>query len=198
LGFGVKKKIKKSLAGHLKNLGNFAYLKEFRLTEEDGKKLKPGDKLTAKVFTSGDIIQVSGVSKGKGFQGVVRRHGFHGSPATHGHKDQLRMPGSIGSGGVQHVFKGTRMGGRMGGQDVTVKNLQVVEINPETNELFIKGAIPGSRNNLILIVAAGDFVIEAEKPKVVTEEKKEAPAVDTKEEIGSDNQEDKKEEKTEK
>jgi len=160
LGFGSKRNLNKSAKGHLKNLGNSRYLKEFRISEAEGEKLAMGQKITVSTFSVGDIVKVSGITKGKGFQGVVRRHGFHGSPATHGHKDQLRMSGSIGSGGAQHVFKGTRMGGRMGGGLVTVKNLEIIEVDLKNNEIFIKGALPGSKSNLLLISGAGDLIIE--------------------------------------
>lgn len=160
VAFGKKNHINKPLAGHLKDLGKFRYLKEFKISEEEANKIKIGDKITVKIFQPGDIVKVSGTSKGKGFQGVVKRWGFHGSPASHGHKDQLRMPGSIGATGPAHVFKGTKMGGRMGGSQVTVTNLEIVKINPETNEIFIKGAVPGPRNNLLLLSGAGDLVLE--------------------------------------
>ena len=168
LGFGSKKKLSKPMAGHLKKLGNFRYTKEFRIAE-DKNDFKAGDKISVKIFAVGDTVQVTGVSKGRGFQGVVKRHGFHGSPATHGHKDQNRMPGSIAAGGPQHVFKGTRMAGRMGGDQVTVKNLKVVEVNPAANEIFIRGAVPGPISNLILISGEGDLITAVEEIKPVTE-----------------------------
>ncbi|MFA5021643.1 MAG: 50S ribosomal protein L3 [Patescibacteria group bacterium] len=168
LGFGSKKKIGKALKGHVKNLGNFRYLKEFRIQAEDEKKLAVGNLITAKTFAAGDIVKVSGTSKGKGFQGVVKRHGFHGSPATHGHKDQHRMPGSSGAGGPQHVFKGKRMSGHMGDELVTVTNLEVVEVNPETNEIFVKGGVPGAIGYLLLISGVGDVIVETKE----TESKK--------------------------
>ena len=174
LGFGQKKNLAKPLLGSFKNLGNFRFIKEFRISDEEAKKIKVGDKLTAKIFNAGEKIKASGFSKGRGFAGVVKRHGFSGSPATHGHKDQLRMPGSIGSTGPQHVFKGVRMAGRMGAEKVTVNNLEVVEVNPETNEIFIKGALPGARNNLILISGLGDLIIE-EPVKEEVKEKMETP-----------------------
>lgn len=174
VGFGTKKKLSKSVKGHLKNLGNFRYLKEFRISADEAKTLEVGNKITAATFQSGDIIKVTGTSKGRGFQGVVKRHGFHGSPKSHGHKDQLRMPGSIGATGPAHVFKGTRMGGQMGNTQVTVTNLEVVEVDEVKNEIFIKGAVPGAKNNLLLIAGAGDLVIAVEpietKPEVATEE----------------------------
>lgn len=155
LGFGAKRKLSLPLLGHLKGLPNFRYLKEFRLTGDFAR----GQKITVGTFAVGDTIQVSGWAKGKGFQGVVKRHHFAGAPKSHGHKDQLRMPGSIGPTEPKHVFKGTRMGGRMGGQRVTVKNLEVVEIDEEKNLLYIKGAVPGGRNMLLLISGDGDLKI---------------------------------------
>ncbi len=149
LGFGVRKKLTKPMQGHLKDLPSVRVLKEFSGGTEN---LKRGDTVDVSLFSPGDKVKVTGVSKGKGFQGVVRRHGFHGSPATHGHKDQLRMPGAISAGGVQHVFKGTRMAGRMGGGEVTVSNLEIVAVDKDKNRLMIKGAIPGARGSLVAIV----------------------------------------------
>ena len=146
LGFLPKKELAKPQAGHLKDLPQASVLREFRLTEAAS--VKRGDAVEASVFAPGDVIQVTGMSKGKGFQGVVKRHGFHGSPASHGHKDQLRMPGSIGPGGVQHVIKGRRMAGRMGDERVTVKNLEIVEVR-DNGILAVKGAVPGARNGIL-------------------------------------------------
>ncbi len=171
LGYGFKKKLNKPLSGHLKDLENFEYLREFKLDE--GQELEKGDKIGVSIFEPGEKVQVTGISKGKGFQGVVRRHGFHGSPASHGHKDQLRMPGSIGATGPARVFKGTKMAGRMGGDGVTVKNLEVVEIDKENNQLFIKGALPGARNGLILIRASGDILEQKETKETEVKEKQE-------------------------
>lgn len=154
LGFGEKKKVAKPQAGHLKDLPTVAVMREFRLPTADSLgELKRGDTVTVESFAEGDVIMVTGVSKGRGFQGVVKRHGFHGSPKTHGHKDQLRMPGSIGSGGVQHVLKGVRMAGRMGGKQVTVKNLTIAGIDAAKNILYIAGAVPGARNTVLEIKA---------------------------------------------
>lgn len=104
-------------------------------------------------FQEGETIEVSGVSKGKGFQGVVKRHGFKGGRRSHGQKHSEREPGSIGGGGRAggRVAKGMRMAGRMGGDKVTVKNLKIVKILPETNEIFISGAIPGRRGTKIIV-----------------------------------------------
>lgn len=151
IGCGEKKKETKSVSGHLKGLALFSHLEEFRLDEEDLKKYNRGDKIEVSVFEPGEKIMVCGTSKGKGFQGVVKRHGFHGHPTSHGTKDSVRMPGSIGAGGVQRVLKGMRMCGRMGCDRVTVKNIEVVEINKEKGMIALKGAVPGPRNGLIIL-----------------------------------------------
>jgi len=176
LGFGSKRKVSKPVAGHLKNLGIFRYLREVRLTPEQAQSLTVGNRITAGIFQPGDVIDVSGASKGKGFQGVVKRHGFHGSPASHGHKDQLRMPGSAGSQGPQHVLKGKRGPGRMGGGQVTVSNLEVVEVDASKNEIFIKGAVPGAIGNLLMIAGDGEFEILSDMPAVETPVAAEAEA----------------------
>lgn len=152
IGFDFRRKLKKPLAGHLKDLGNFRYLAEFRTDRTDKLgEYEKGQEINVSVFVPGDKVQVAGTSKGKGFAGVVKRHGFHGHPSTHGHKDQERMPGSIGAGGVQRVFKGVRMAGRMGGERVTLKNLEVIEVDEKNNLLVLKGAVPGARGSLLLI-----------------------------------------------
>ena len=150
LGFAPTRKTAKPQAGHLKDLPLMGTLREFRLS--NASELKRGDTIEAAAFAAGDKIHVTGTSKGRGFQGVVKRHGFHGSPASHGHKDQLRMPGSIGPGGVQHVLKGRRMAGRMGDDQVTVQNLEVIEVR-DGGVLAVKGAVPGARNSLLKIVS---------------------------------------------
>lgn len=151
LGMGERrgKTVTKAVVGHTKTLGKvFRKIKEFRVAEA---KVKVGDALDVNQFAVGEIVKVTGTSRGLGFQGVVKRHGFHGQPATHGHKDQLRHSGSIGAGGVQRVFKDMRMGGHMGNARVTVANLTVVKIDPEKNELYVKGAVPGVRNSFIQV-----------------------------------------------
>lgn len=150
VGFLPVKHLSKPEAGHLKDLSLMRVLREFR--GADLSTIKRGDVIEASVFQPGEQVDVSGISKGKGFQGVVKRHGFHGHPSTHGHKDQLRMPGSIGAGGVQHVLKGRRMAGRMGNERVTVKNLKVIEVRDGV--LVLKGAIPGPRHTIVEIVSA--------------------------------------------
>jgi large subunit ribosomal protein L3 len=127
----------------------FGTLEEVRLESAEG--FEKGKDLDLNQFQTGDKIEITGTSKGRGFQGVVKRHGFSGGPKTHGHKDQVRMPGSIGAQGVAKVLKGYRMGGRMGGDQVTVKNLEVVAIDVPKNIIAVKGAVPGSRNSLVII-----------------------------------------------
>jgi len=178
VGFGVAKKNGKSFAGHIKGLKEVKAVKEFKAKTEDTKTLKRGDVITVEVFGEGDEVKVMGTSKGKGFQGVVKRHGFHGSPKTHGHKDQVRMPGSIGAGGVQRVFKGKKMGGHMGDEQVTVSGLKIIAIDALKDILYVKGAVPGARNGLVLISGQGEMTLKQETPKVeVVEEKNEAPVV---------------------
>lgn len=162
VGYGVQKQYRLSKAeqGHLQGLQTVQFLRDFRTDDAHG--LERGNTFTVQIFTPGEKVQVTGSSKGKGFQGVVKRHGFSGSPKTHGHKDQVRMPGSIGATGPQRVFKGTRMGGHMGDDRVTVKNLEIVDVLLEENELLIKGAIPGARGNLLLI-STQEGMIEVQK-----------------------------------
>ncbi|MEK9165459.1 MAG: 50S ribosomal protein L3 [Patescibacteria group bacterium] len=158
IGFGetTEKRLTKPERGHLKKVGKLLrVLREFKVKNEPSntadKKLKVGDEIKVNIFEAGDKVQVTGISKGKGFQGVVKRHGFHGSPATHGHKDQLRMPGSIGATDPQRVFPGKKMGGHMGFDQITVKNLKVVKVDAEKNELCLRGAVPGHRGTLLKI-----------------------------------------------
>lgn len=122
--------------------------KEFRVASSE---LKKDDTVDVSIFEIGEKVAVSGITKAKGFQGVVKRHGFKGATATHGHKHDLRAPGSIGSGFPEHVVKGKRMAGRMGGTRSTTKNLKVVLIDKEKNILGIKGAIPGIPGGIIEI-----------------------------------------------
>lgn len=154
----AEKKICKPQLGHLKDLPKLKFLREF--PDVECFHLKRGDQFNVEIFQVGEKVTVTGISKGKGFQGVVKRHGFAGGPATHGHKDNLRMPGAIGAGGVQRVFKGLRMAGRQGGEQITVKNLEIVEINALNNIMKIKGALPGGRNSLLIIKSPGKIQIK--------------------------------------
>ncbi len=150
LGFGETKRLKSPQRGHLKGLGQFRYLREFRV--DDAEAATVGDKVDVSLFKEGDLVDVTGVSKGKGFAGVVKRHHFAGGPKTHGQTDRHRHPGSIGATtSPGRVWKGMRMAGRMGGERVTMRNLEVFKANPEGNLLLVKGAVPGNRNGLLLI-----------------------------------------------
>ncbi|MBI1908461.1 50S ribosomal protein L3 [Candidatus Uhrbacteria bacterium] len=151
LGFGTRRNVTKAQKGQFGDLGDFRLVREFPLGE--GETVERGTKIDVTAFATGDTVNIVGTAKGRGFQGVVKRHGFAGHPSTHGHKDQLRKSGSIGAGGIQRVFKGLRMAGRMGNNRVTVKNLTVMAVDPERNILAIKGAIPGARGSQVTILA---------------------------------------------
>ncbi len=154
VGFGNRKvkRITKPVLGHMKGLGNFEVLKEFRLNDEAGLPAV-GDSINIDTFAEGDVVEVSAITKGKGFQGVVKRHGFKGGPRSHGQRHSEREPGSIGGGGRDggRVAKGMRMAGRTGGDRVTVKNLKVIQINKDSNEVYIYGAVPGRKGTLVEI-----------------------------------------------
>ncbi len=151
LGVGNRKakRVNKPQREDWKDIGLFKFVREVRTTEVGD--LTKGKKVDITQFQAGDMVQVTGTSKGKGFAGVVKRHHFKGGPASHGHKDNLRAPGSIGATFPQHVMKGTRMAGRLGNAKITVKNLEVVDVKPESNELWLKGAVPGARNGFVII-----------------------------------------------
>ena len=152
IGMSEHKKQNKPIAGHLKDLPAVETMREVRgLTG-----VERGAELKVTQFALGEFVDAIGVSKGKGFQGVVKRHHFAGGPRTHGHKDNARMPGSIGAGGTQHVTKGTRMGGHMGDERVTVKNLEVMEIDEAKHTLAVKGAIPGAAGALVMLRESGE------------------------------------------
>ncbi len=153
VGFGTQKesRVTKSRAGAMKG-AFYKHLKEFRIKNGEKVDLKEGDSVDVSVFEPGDKIVVSSVSKGKGFQGVVKRHGFSGGPRTHGQKHSEREPGSIGGGLRTHVPKGMRMAGRMGSDRITQKNLKVVFVDKENNIMLVKGAISGRRGTLVEII----------------------------------------------
>jgi large subunit ribosomal protein L3 len=148
LGSDVKAKLPRAQAGHVKDLPQTRTLREFRADATD---LKRGDSVTVEAFASGTRVDVIGLSKGRGYAGVMKRHHFHGKNATHGTKDQERMPGSNASQRQGKVIKGKRMSGRMGAERVTVKNLEVVSTDLQTNVIAIKGAVPGPRGGLVMI-----------------------------------------------
>lgn len=173
VGFDSARTVNKPLEGHLKGLPLFKVLKEFQTTQA----VNRGDIIAADTFAPGEIVDAVGVSKGKGFAGVVKRHHFRGAPKTHGHKHDLRAPGSIGAGGVQRVFKGMRMAGHMGDAQVTVKNLEIVSIDTDKNEILVKGAVPGARNSLIILkTLAGELVVKTSLSSPTPVSEVEAPA----------------------
>ena len=134
-----------------KNLPILRFLKEVR-DFENAENLKVGDVIKTDLFKEGDIVKVTSKSKGKGFQGVVKRHGFGGGSVTHGQSDRLRAPGSIGASSYpSRVFKGQRMAGRMGGDRISIRNLKIIKIIPESNLLLIKGAVPGAISGIVEI-----------------------------------------------
>lgn len=163
VGAGTRKdkNISKAVKGQIKGLAGekmgFAAIKEFRIEDAtEIAKYNTGDavRLDLEGFALGDKVEVSSISKGKGFQGVVKRHGFHGGPRSHGQKHSEREPGSIGGSGGRaggRVAKGMRMAGRMGSDRVTVKNLKVLGIDLENNTLLVSGAVPGRRGTLVEI-----------------------------------------------
>lgn len=152
VGFGDRKEknISKPVLGHMKKLGNFRFLREFRV--EDTTKFKVGDKIQISDFIAGDSVDVSAISKGKGYQSVIKRHGFKGQPRSHGQKHSENAPGSIGGGLRNKVPKAMRMAGRMGGDKITIKNLVILGVDKENNQLLINGAIPGRRGTLVEVL----------------------------------------------
>jgi len=163
LGFGTKKSVKKPQLGIGKKIGiekPIRWFKEVKIMEDPSTTLgtmQPGTEIKLdQVFSIGDAVKVTGTSKGKGFQGGVRRHGFHGGPKTHGQSDRHRAPGSIGSGTTPgRVYKGKKMAGHMGNVQASTKNLEVVGLDKEKNLLVIKGAVPGATGGLINITKLG-------------------------------------------
>jgi len=153
----LDKNINKPMAGHTKAAGVAAKVfREFNLNEEvevegeEAKSYKVGDKLTVDIFTEGDLVQVTGTSKGKGFAGTIKRHNFTTGPKTHG-SHNYRAPGSIGAGYPEHVMKGMHMAGHMGAEQVTVKNLKVVKVDTTNGTIAIRGAVPGPRKSVVVV-----------------------------------------------
>jgi len=154
LGFEKQpeKRANKPELGHFKaaNTEPYRHLSEIRDFESDH--LKVGELITVNLFKVGDKVKVSGITKGKGFQGVVKRYNFKGGPKTHGQSDRHRAPGSIGASAYpSHVIKGMKMPGRMGGDNKTVRGLSIIKIDPDNNLLYIKGAVPGAKNGIVTI-----------------------------------------------
>lgn len=155
VGYGVRseKRIGKALRGHIKELGNFELIKEFRSATGGSPTLSVGDKVAVDTFEKGERVVLSAVSKGKGFQGVVKRHGFAGGRRSHGQKHSEREPGSIGGGGRAggRVAKGLRMAGRMGSDRVTLKNVTVLAVDADRGEIIVRGSVPGRRGTFVEI-----------------------------------------------
>ena len=152
LGFQPARNVSKPIVGHMLKSGgkSFRYLREFKIENQED--LELGDEIGVSIFEVGEKLTITGTSKGKGFQGGVKRYNFRGGPKTHGQSDRHRAPGSIGAGSTPgRVIKGMRMAGRMGGQKVTVKNLQLLLVDPDRNLLMVKGAVPGSKDSLLTI-----------------------------------------------
>jgi large subunit ribosomal protein L3 len=150
IGFGQSKRLNKPEKGHLKNVGTFRHLHELRMDDISGIEL--GQKVGVDIFKPGDTVDIIGTSKGRGFAGGVRRYHFKGGPKTHGQSDRWRAPGSVGGGTTPgKVFKGQRMAGHMGNARVTARHLKVVRADLDRGLLLVRGAVPGSRNGLVII-----------------------------------------------
>ncbi|MBA3723626.1 MAG: 50S ribosomal protein L3 [Candidatus Levybacteria bacterium] len=183
LGFGGKRKSTKSIIGHIKTAKLSLAPKVIKEVawDNEGELPNAGDKITVEsVFKAGDIIQVTGTSKGKGFAGVMKRHNFRGGPKTHGQSDRQRAPGSIGQTTTPgRVYRGKKMAGRMGSDMVTVRNLSVVNVDAVNKKLYVLGLVPGHKNAMILITRMGeqkDFVplVNVAMPDAVANENTEA------------------------
>lgn len=211
LGYGRKKKAKKTENAHLKAIG-FAprFIKEIKLKTPKDQTLQEstpqtstptdttpqiniGDKITVSIFAPGDEVKVTGVTRGRGFAGVVKRWGFAGGPKTHGQSDRHRAPGSIGAGTTPgRVFKGKKMAGHMGAQQLTIRGLEVIEVNTAKNLLVVNGSVPGAKNGFLVIEKTGKVKgytpppppkeKEQEEEKGETKEPKESESVEKKEE----------------
>lgn len=154
LGFGEAKALNSPEKGHLKDIGQFKHLREFSVDDVDS--VQVGQKIDTDMFKPGDLLDITGMSKGKGFAGVVKRYHFAGGPKTHGQSDRHRAPGSIGATtSPGRVFKGTRMAGHMGDRRVAERNLKVVNVDVARHLLLVRGAVPGANKGLLLIKKAG-------------------------------------------
>lgn len=190
IGTETKKSVRKPQLGHLKKSkieAKVRFMKEVRI--ERAQDLEPGEQITvSQVFSKGDAVKVSAISKGKGFQGGVRRHGFHGGSRTHGQSDRERAPGSIGSGTTPgRVRKGKRMAGHMGSEQVSVKNLEVVKVDKKENLLVLKGAIPGATGGLVTITKIGRIKGYTPPPEEKEDEATEGEEVGKKQESRENN-----------
>jgi large subunit ribosomal protein L3 len=183
LGFGTKKSVRKPQIGHAKKAGVEQPIRWFREVKADEANVNPGQELkVSDVFLVGDSVKVSGVSKGKGFQGGVRRWGFHGGPKTHGQSDRHRAPGSVGQGTTPgRVYRGKKMAGHMGSDSASALNLEVVAIDKTQGLLTIKGAVPGAIGGLVTITKLGKIKGYTAPPEEKVEEEEEGAVVENQE-----------------
>lgn len=150
IGYQEAKNLNKPSAGHLRNSAPMKHLREFRT--DDLAEAQLGQKINVDIFQPGDLVDITGISKGKGFAGGVKRYNFRGGPKTHGQSDRWRAPGSVGAGTTPgRTFPGTKMAGHMGSRRTTVTNMKVVHIDTERNLLLVKGAVPGGSNSVLII-----------------------------------------------
>jgi large subunit ribosomal protein L3 len=151
LGFGISRNLNQPQRGHVKASGHqVKTLREFKA--DDYSELEVGQVFKADTFAVGDVVDITGTSKGRGFQGGMKRHGFSGGPKTHGQSDRARAPGSIGSSATPgRVYKGKRMAGHMGDERVTIQNLTVLRVDVERNLILVEGSVPGSKRGTLLI-----------------------------------------------
>ena len=153
IGFGKANRLNSTERGHLKGIRQLSLLREFRV--DDAGSIKPGEQVDVSFLRSGDFVNITGISKGRGFAGVVKRHHFAGGPKTHGQSDRHRAPGSIGATTFPgRVLKGMRMAGHMGNRKVTMRNLRVVEVEANRDLLFVDGGVPGPKGGLLIIKRA--------------------------------------------
>lgn len=172
VGFGEKKEknIRKPQKGHLKSFSSKPrYIREFRVSAEETERVQAGDRIDAGIFEAGERVDIAGTSKGRGFQGVVKRYGFAGASKTHGTKDQERMPGSAGAMGAGRIFPGKKMPGRMGGEQVTTKNLEIVDIDTEAGTILIKGGISGPSKGLVSVSTKGELQVISQEDTSASE-----------------------------
>ncbi len=193
LGFGKKKRFKKPENAFVSAVGYAPRtVREVKITKsEEGKTYSKGDKVTVSIFEPGDIVKVTGTTKGRGFAGGVKRYNFHGGPKTHGQSDRHRAPGSIGQTTTPgRVFKGKRMAGHYGAANITITGLVVVDVNEEENSILVKGPVPGAKNGLLIVQKTGKM--KNYSPLFVKKDKEEIKA-EGKDVEGKEGQEDKEE-----
>jgi large subunit ribosomal protein L3 len=193
LGYGIAKKTTKPTTGHAKKAGLDIVPRYLREVGFEGE-VRPGEQITLdQVFRIGQVVDISGLSKGKGFAGVVKRWGFAGGPRTHGQSDRERAPGSIGATTTPgRVYKGMKMAGHMGNRQVTIKGLEVIELNKDESELLVKGSVPGAFGGLLLIQKSGKKAKTYHEPEIPV-----APQVGGEKEIAGKEEESKEEPKVE-